>query len=213
LSLGNHPAGLTTLFLTEMWERMSFYGMRGILVLFMTASLLEGGLEIDAVSASAVYGIYSSSVYLVALLGGWLADRHIGQQKAILYGGFIIMIGHFLLAFGNIEGIKLLILLFIIILVGFGASTAYLIPWSLLPDAIDQDPEKPSGIYTAWMVFIQKIGIGLSVQLLGVLLSLAGYKSSTNCSSILGVIDQPLSATITIRLCMGLIPSFLVLAG
>ena len=103
MSLGNHPAGLTTLFLTEMWERMSFYGMRGILVLFMTASLLEGGLEIDAVSASAVYGIYSSSVYLVALLGGWLADRHIGQQKAILYGGFIIMIGHFLLAFASIE--------------------------------------------------------------------------------------------------------------
>ena len=63
LSPGNHPTGLKTL-LTEMWERMSFYGMRGILVLFMTASLIDGGLEIDAVSASAVYGIYSSSVYL-----------------------------------------------------------------------------------------------------------------------------------------------------
>ena len=103
MSKSNHPPGLTTLFLTEMWERMSFYGMRGILVLFMTASLIEGGLEIDAVSASAIYGIYSSSVYLVALIGGWLADRHIGQQKAILYGGFIIMIGHFLLAFTNIQ--------------------------------------------------------------------------------------------------------------
>ena len=103
MSKSNHPPGLTTLFLTEMWERMSFYGMRGILVLFMTASLIEGGLEIDAVSASAIYGIYSASVYLVALIGGWLADRHIGQQKAILYGGFIIMIGHFLLAFTNIQ--------------------------------------------------------------------------------------------------------------
>jgi len=118
-----------------------------------------------------------------------------------------------LLAFGNIEGIKLLILLLIIILVGFGASTAYLIPWSLLPDAIDQDPEKPSGIYTAWMVFIQKIGIGLSVQFLGVLLSLSGYKSSTNCLSSLEDLDQPLTAIITIRLCMGLIPSLLVIAG
>tara|TARA_B100001250_G_scaffold83862_1_gene69218 strand:- start:1029 stop:2435 length:1407 start_codon:yes stop_codon:yes gene_type:complete len=86
-----------------MWERMSFYGMRGILVLFMTASLIDGGLAIDAVSASAIYGIYSSSVYLVALLGGWIADRHIGQQNAILYGGLVIMIGHFLLAFTNIE--------------------------------------------------------------------------------------------------------------
>tara|TARA_Y100001968_G_scaffold35513_1_gene27194 strand:- start:2309 stop:3664 length:1356 start_codon:yes stop_codon:yes gene_type:complete len=118
-----------------------------------------------------------------------------------------------LLLFDNFESIKLLVLLIIILLLGFGASTAYLIPWSLLPDAIDQDPEKPSGIYTAWMVFIQKIGIGLSVQLLGVLLSLAGYKSSTNCLSILGVVDQPLTAIITIRLCMGLIPSLLVIAG
>ena len=101
--LKNHPIGLRTLFLTEMWERMSFYGMRGILVLFMTASLIDGGLAIDAVSASAIYGIYSSSVYLVALLGGWIADRHIGQQNAILYGGLVIMIGHFLLAFTNIE--------------------------------------------------------------------------------------------------------------
>tara|TARA_B100002051_G_scaffold198185_1_gene188057 strand:+ start:517 stop:1923 length:1407 start_codon:yes stop_codon:yes gene_type:complete len=86
-----------------MWERMSFYGMRGILVLFMTATIINGGLEIDPVAASAIYGIYSSSVYLVALLGGWLADRHIGQQNAILYGGLIIMLGHFLLAVSNIQ--------------------------------------------------------------------------------------------------------------
>ena len=107
----------------------------------------------------------------------------------------------------------MLILLLIIVLIGFGASTAYLIPWSLLPDAIDQDPEKPSGIYTAWMVFIQKIGIGISVQFLGVLLSLSGYKSSTNCLSNFEDLNQPLTAIITIRLCMGLIPSFLITAG
>ena len=101
--LSKHPSGLKTLFLTEMWERMSFYGMRGILVLFMTATLVNCGLEIDAVSASAIYGIYASSVYLVALLGGWLADRHIGQQNAILYGGIVIMLGHFLLAITNIQ--------------------------------------------------------------------------------------------------------------
>ena len=98
-----HPKGLYTLFFTEMWERMSYYGMRGILELFMTASILEGGLQIDNVSASAIYGIYSACVYLVALLGGWLADRHIGQQKAILYGGVVIMLGHFLLAFTNLQ--------------------------------------------------------------------------------------------------------------
>ena len=93
-----HPKGLFTLFFTEMWERMSYYGMRGILVLFMTATISEGGMGLDPVNASAIYGIYASCVYLVTLPGGWVADRILGQQKSILYGGFVIMIGHFLLA-------------------------------------------------------------------------------------------------------------------
>ncbi len=98
----SHPKGLITLFFTEMWERMSFYGMRGILVLFMTASISNDGLNLDPVSASAIYGIYASSVYLVALPGGWIADRILGQQKSVLYGAFIIMLGHFILAIPNI---------------------------------------------------------------------------------------------------------------
>ena len=109
-----HPIGLRTLFFTEMWERMSYYGMRGILVLFMTASILDGGLQFDNVSASAIYGIYSACVYLVALLGGWLADRHIGQHKAILYGGMIIKLGHFLLAFTNLQTFYL-VLIFVVL--------------------------------------------------------------------------------------------------
>ena len=152
-----------------------------------------------------------------------------GRVSALFQGGKIWIIACFFIIFmppitkgisinnllliNNFESIKIIMLLLIILLLGFGASTAYLIPWSLLPDAIDQDPEKPSGIYTAWMVFIQKLGIGLSVQLLGLLLSFAGYKSSTNSLSTLGEIDQPLTAIISIRLCMGLIPSLLVIAG
>ena len=101
--LGNHPRGLVTLFFTEMWERMSFYGMRGILVLFMTANIASGGLNLNPVSASAIYGIYASCVYLVALPGGWIADRLIGQQRAVLYGAIVIMIGHFSLAIPYIE--------------------------------------------------------------------------------------------------------------
>lgn len=97
--------------------------------------------------------------------------------------------------------------------VGFGASTAYLIPWSLLPDAIDADPEKPAGVYTAWMVLIQKLGIGLSVQLLGVLLSISGYISSQDCLKASTCLEQPESAITTIRICMGLIPSVLVGLG
>jgi len=93
-----HPGGLTTLFFTEMWERMSYYGMRGLLVLFMTAALQEGGLGLTVASAAAIYGLYSGSVYFMGLPGGWLADRLMGGQKAIWYGGIIIMIGHIILA-------------------------------------------------------------------------------------------------------------------
>ena len=113
----------------------------------------------------------------------------------------------------NTEFFKVVVLLLTIILVGFGASTAYLIPWSLLPDAIDADPEKPAGIYTAWMVLIQKLGIGLSVQLLGMLLSFAGYVSTNNCLNLESCVGQPSSAITTIRICMGLIPSLLVAIG
>jgi len=93
-----HPGGLTTLFFTEMWERMSFYGMRGLLVLFMTAALQQGGLGLTVASATAIYGLYSGSVYFMGLPGGWLADRLFGGQKAIWYGGIVIMIGHIILA-------------------------------------------------------------------------------------------------------------------
>jgi len=70
LQENQHPPGLRTLFFTEMWERMSFYGMRGILVLFMTATITQGGLNFNNISASAIYGIYAASVYLVTLPGG-----------------------------------------------------------------------------------------------------------------------------------------------
>lgn len=94
-----HPKGLATLFFTEMWERLSYYGMRAILVLYMTTELAKGGLEWDTKTAAAIYGLYTSSVYFLPLIGGWIADRFIGAKRATLFGGVIIMIGHFLLAF------------------------------------------------------------------------------------------------------------------
>ena len=92
------PLGLLTLFITEMWERMSYYGMRGLLVLFMTAAIAEGGLAIGTATAVAIYGLYTASVYFMGLPGGWIADRLIGSQKAIWYGGIVIMSGHIVLA-------------------------------------------------------------------------------------------------------------------
>ncbi|MBQ4863333.1 peptide MFS transporter [Pseudoalteromonas sp. MMG013] len=93
-----HPKGLSTLFFTEMWERMSYYGMRALLVLFMTASLQEQGLGFTVASAAAIYGLYTGAVYFLGLPGGWIADRLLGGQKTVWYGGLIIMIGHIILA-------------------------------------------------------------------------------------------------------------------
>jgi len=86
-----HPRGLATLFFTEMWERFSYYGMRALLVLFMVDAV-RGGLGMDDRTATAIYGIYTATVYLMSLPGGWLADRLWGAQRAVWYGGIIIAI-------------------------------------------------------------------------------------------------------------------------
>ncbi len=93
-----HPKALSTLFFTELWERLSYYGMRAILVLFMVDQIETGGFGYDAETAGAIYGLYTAFVYLLALPGGWIADRIIGQQKAVYYGGIIIAAGHFSMA-------------------------------------------------------------------------------------------------------------------
>ncbi len=96
-----HPKGLSTLFFTEMWERMSYYGMRALLVLFMTASLQEEGLAFTVAASTAIYGLYTGAVYFLGLPGGWIADRLLGGQRTVWYGGIIIMCGHIVLAIPN----------------------------------------------------------------------------------------------------------------
>jgi POT family proton-dependent oligopeptide transporter len=90
-----HPRGLATLFFTEMWERFSYYGMRALLVLFLVDAIARGGLGLDDKTATAIYGLYTAAVYVVALPGGWIADRLIGAQRAVLYGGILISLGSF----------------------------------------------------------------------------------------------------------------------
>ncbi|MGQ0766076.1 MAG: peptide MFS transporter [Gemmatimonadota bacterium] len=89
-----HPRGLSTAFFTEMWERFSYYGIRPLLVLFMTAALFDGGFGFDRATASAIVGVYAASVYLASLPGGWVADRWLGLQRSIWYGGIFITAGH-----------------------------------------------------------------------------------------------------------------------
>ena len=89
-----HPIGLSTLFATEMWERFSFYGIRPLLILFMTTAVMNGGFGFERPQASAIVGIYASSVYLSSLPGGWIADRLFGLRRSIQYGAVLIMLGH-----------------------------------------------------------------------------------------------------------------------
>ncbi|MDZ7808640.1 MAG: peptide MFS transporter [Gracilimonas sp.] len=95
-----HPRGLSTLFFTELWERFSYYGMRALLVLFMTAEALgdNPGLGFSVGEATAIYGIYTFFVYVLSLPGGWVADNIWGQKKAVFVGGCIIAAGHFSMA-------------------------------------------------------------------------------------------------------------------
>jgi POT family proton-dependent oligopeptide transporter len=93
-----HPKGLMTLFFTEMWERFSYYGMRALLILFMTTAVFDGGLGFDDKTSGAIYGLYTMGVYLLALPGGWLADRLFGLKQSVWYGGIIIAFGHFTMA-------------------------------------------------------------------------------------------------------------------
>ena len=161
--------------------------------------------------------------FLVSSLGGlwmWNAVSHqSGRLTALRYGGGLWVLACLLVMVlqpldpgaatfampGN--GLKLLALLATIVIAGVGASTAYLIPWSLLPDAIDADPEKPAGQYSAWMVLAQKVCISVVIALLGALLTASGYSEALASSA------QPASAVATIRLCMGLIPAVLVVLG
>ncbi|HWF48003.1 MAG TPA: peptide MFS transporter, partial [Bryobacteraceae bacterium] len=98
-----HPRGLSTLFFTEMWERFSYYGMRALLILFMIAPVSQNGLGFSIPKAGAIYGLYTAMVYLLGLPGGWLADRLIGQRRAVLYGGILIALGHYSLAIPDVR--------------------------------------------------------------------------------------------------------------
>jgi GPH family glycoside/pentoside/hexuronide:cation symporter len=160
--------------------------------------------------------------FLLSSLGGlWLwnnVSHRAGRLQALRQGGLLWIIGCLLvmvlqplnsslplLATGNL--LKLILLVVTIVLAGIGASTAYLIPWSLLPDAIDADPEKPAGQYSAWMVLAQKVCISVVIALLGMVLSASGYDEA------LANTAQPASALVAIRLCMGIIPAVLVVLG
>ena len=110
-----HPKGLYLLFFTEKWERFSYYGMRAILILYLTKKLMEGGLGMDESKAMLLYGYFTGLVYFTPLIGGWLADKFLGKRLSITIGGITMMIGQFVLfGMNNMTGLYIGLLLLII---------------------------------------------------------------------------------------------------
>ena len=155
-----HPIGLRTLFLTEMWERMSYYGMRALLVLYMTGAVtgFNPGLGWSQVDAQAIYGIYVGMVYFMVVPGGWIADNILGHQKAVLFGALIIALGHFTLAM-PIEQSFFLGLMLVVLGTGLLKGNISTIVGQLYDG---QDDKRDSG-YT---IFYMSINIGSTLGFL-----------------------------------------------
>jgi proton-dependent oligopeptide transporter, POT family len=116
-SFFGHPRGLSTLFFTEMWERFSFYGIRPLLILFMTAAVTSGGFGFERTEAGAIVGIYAASVYLSSLPGGWVADRLLGLRRAIMLGAVLITLGHLSIGLSSFAFTKLPFFLGLVLIV------------------------------------------------------------------------------------------------
>jgi POT family proton-dependent oligopeptide transporter len=158
-----HPAGLFVLFFTEMWERFSYYGMRAILVLFLTSAFVDGGWAWPRENALALYGTYTSLVYLTTMLGGWLADNIFGYRKTILLGAFLMTLGHASMAVET-EGFIYLGLLLLVFGVGIFKPNMT----SIVSQMYKDFPEKKDGAFTIFYMGVNS-GAFLGIMLCGYL--------------------------------------------
>ncbi|ATL28980.1 peptide MFS transporter [Streptomyces formicae] len=203
-----HPRGLATLFMTEMWERFSFVGMRALLVLYLVAPESKGGLGFDAATGAAIFSVYNAMVYLLALPGGWVADRVWGARKAVAFGGCSMVVGHFLLAlpdkatfFGG--------LVLIALGAGIMKSNISTMVGQLYPDRAD--PRRDSGFTIFYMginlggfiapLIIGTVGqsvdwhLGFALAGVGMSLGLAQYLlGSRHLAAASSVVNAPLTA-------------------
>lgn len=161
-STKGHPKGLMTLFFTEMWERFSYYGMRALLTLFLTAELVTGGFGMDRAESLKIYGIFTALVYLTPIIGGWFADKVIGQRKAIFIGAFTMAIGQFLLAASAFHGLFEMDMKLSIFYMGLGVliiGNGFFKPniSTIVGDLYDNDDPRKDGGFT---IFYMGINIG-----------------------------------------------------
>ena len=158
-----HPKGLYSLFFTEMWERFSYYGMRALLTIFLTAELATGGFGLDRAESLSVYGVFTALVYLTPILGGWFADKILGQRKSILIGGLVMAIGQFMLAasasvdlLGDLETRKNFFYLGLgVLILGNGFFKPNIS--TIVGDLYDNDDPRKDGAFT---IFYMGINIG-----------------------------------------------------
>ena len=150
-----HPRGLSTLFFTEMWERFSYYGMRGLLLLFLVASVQTGGFGLTDRTGAAIYGLYVGFVYLMALPGGWVADRILGQRRAVFVGGCFIAAGHFSMALPTVPSFYMGLVLIVI-------GTGLLKP-NVSAMVADLYPEGGSRRDAGFSVFYSGINVGAMI--------------------------------------------------
>ena len=153
-----HPVGLSTLFFTEMWERFSYYGIRPLLVLFMTAALAQKGFGFERDTASSIVGIYAASVYLASLPGGWIADRWLGLRRSIWYGGILIALGHISIALSIVFAHSAFFIGLIFIVLGTG-----LLKPNISAIVGDLYPEGGSRRDAGFSIFYMGINIGALV--------------------------------------------------
>ena len=138
-----HPSGLFVLFFTEMWERFSFYGMRSLLILFLTSSFVDGGWEWTRENASALFGSYVGLVYLSTMLGGYFADKIIGFRWAVVVGAILMTLGHASMAVETEFSIYLGLILLV-----FGNGFFKPNMTSIISEMYKDRPEKKDGAYT-----------------------------------------------------------------
>ena len=175
-----HPKGLYTLFFTEMWERFSYYGMRALLTIFLTAELATGGFGMDRAESLTVYGVFTALVYLTPILGGWFADKILGQRKSILIGGLVMAIGQFMLAasasydlLGDVETRKNIFYLGLgVLILGNGFFKPNIS--TIVGDLYDNDDPRKDGAFTIFYMGIN-IGAFLSPFIAGTLGEKVGW--------------------------------------
>lgn len=164
-----HPKGLVVLFFTEMWERFSYYGMRGLFVLYLVADVTKGGFGWSQVEALSLYGTYTMMVYLMSIPGGILADKFIGQKKAVLVGGILLVIGHGVMA---LPGENMFYLAITLIILGVGALKANI---STMVGSLYRqgDPRRDKGFTIFYMGI--NLGSALSSLLVGYIGQVYGW--------------------------------------